>query len=422
MKKMKYDLAYGKGHLSVDIDTVGNTQEILPKTAVAQPELERAVLAVMEQPIEADSPVRSLSDSSTLAIVIDEPSTACPTAILLGSVLSGLRVLGTKPANVSILVAHQPASAHAKEDMNKLLGDPVSDGYALVIHDPNNREALSNIGGTSTSHTPLEINTTFLQADYRIGISAIRPDPFAGATGGGTSVLPGVSGLRTILRSMRLRALTSNGPLDMECPACLDASEASCLAGLDFIVNVVPDWKGSIACVVGGDPSAAWFAGVEVSRALSSATITRLADVVVVSAGGFPFDRTLYDAVDCLHAAVQSTRRDGVIVLVAECVDGLGPDGFAKGVLENRSEKEVIQTAKKRFEIGMEKSRLFRHVTDSRSLIICSKLQELLVEEELMCRAARDPEEALQNARRHLGSWSNTIVLPRGGDTIIEGI
>jgi nickel-dependent lactate racemase len=306
--------------------------------------------------------------------------------------------------------------------MNELLGDPMFHGYALVIHDSSKRETLSNIGETSTSHTPLEISTAFLQADYRIGISAIRPDPFAGATGGGMSVLPGVSGQRTILRTMRLRAVASSGPLDTESPGSLDIAEASCLAGLDFIVNVVPDWKGSTACVVGGDPSAAWFAGVEVSRVLSSATISRLADVAVVSAGGFPFDRTLYDAVDCLYAAVQSTRRDGVIVLVAECVDGLGPDGFAKGVLENRSEKEVIQTAKKRFEIGMEKSRLFRHVTDSRSLIICSKLQESLVEEELMCRAARDPEEALQNARRHLGSWSNTIVLPRGGDTIIEGI
>jgi nickel-dependent lactate racemase len=331
-------------------------------------------------------------------------------------------MLGMKPANVNILVAHQLASAHAKEDMNKLLGDPESDGYALAIHNPDNRAALSNIGATSTSHTPLEINTAFLQADYRIGISAIRPDPFAGATGGGTSVFPGVSGLRTILRGMRLRALTINRPLDMECPASLDINEASCLAGLDFIVNAVPDWKGSTAGVVGGEPSAAWLKGAETSRALSSVTINRIADVVIVSAGGSSYDKTLYDAVNCLYAAADSARRDGVIVLVAECVDGLGPDGFAKGIIESKSEKDVIQTAMKHFEIGMEKSRLFRRVTDSRKLIICSRLQESLVEGELTCRAICDPREALEEAGHHLGSWSNTIVLLDGGDTIIKRV
>ncbi len=330
---MRYSLAYGNGHLSVDYERLGNIQEVVPKSAVAHPELENEIVAAMEHPIQAEPLSKSLTDSSTVAIVVDEPSPVCPTQSLLESVLSSTRVLGLNPANVTILAAYRLGSVHLENEINRQLGDPISSGHTLIIHDPDDSESLSNIGETPSFHTPLEISRAFLQADYRIGLSAILPDVFAGATGGGMSVLPGVSGQKTILRNMKLRVSAENGPLDVACPASVDNQEASYLAGLDFIVNTVPDWRGSVASIVCGDPSAAWHEGVETSRNLSTKTINRMADAVLVSAGGYPFDRTLYDAVDSLYAALRCSRHDGVIVLAAECAEGLGPKGFERGSL-----------------------------------------------------------------------------------------
>lgn len=418
---MRYSLAYGNGHLSVDFDTLGNTQEVVPKSVVAHPDIDGEVVTAIEHPVEANPPSKSLSDSSTVALVVDAPSPVCPSRSLLESVLSYLKGFGIGPANVTILAAHRVGFIHAEYEINRQLGDPMSSGHTLVIHDPNDSNSLSAIGETPSYHTPLEVNRAFLEADYRIGLGAILPDPLAGATGGGMSVLPGVSGQKTILRNMKLRVSTGNGLLDVTSPASVDTIEASYLSGLDFIINTVPDWKGSVADVVAGDALAAWHKGIETSRALSSATVSWMADVVLVSAGGYPFDQTLYDAVDCLSAAQQCCRNDGVIVLVAGCSEGLGPVGFRKGLFESKSEKDAISAAKRRFEIGLEKSRLFRHVTDRRKLVICSSLQEPLLEDRLMCTITSDLTEALEVARHHLGNWSNTILLPRGRFTVIQG-
>ena len=422
MNKMRYSLAYGSGQLSVDVDAFGNTHEVAPKSAIAVPNLDSEVVAALERPSGADPPTESLSDSSTIALVVDESSRMCPARALLESALSYLRAYGFGPPNVVIFAAHRVGSVHQESEINRQLGDPISRGYTLVIHNPDDLDSVSNIGETSTFHTPLEVNRFLLQAHYRIGLGAIMPDPFVGATGGGMSVIPGVSGRKTILRNMKLRVSPECGPLDTSCPASVDILEASCLAGLDFVLNTVPDWKGSVARVVGGDPSAAWHEGVKTSSVLSSTTISRLADVVLVSAGGDPFDRTLYDAVDCLHAALQCSRLNGAIVLVAECAQGIGPIGFKKSLLATKSEKDVTVTAKKQFEIGMEKSRLFRRVTDTRRLVICSKLRESFLEEGLACGLTGNLAEALETAGHDTGSRSNMTLLPKGVATVIRGI
>jgi nickel-dependent lactate racemase len=219
---------------------------------------------------------------------------------------------------------------------------------------------------------------------------------------------------------MKLRVSTGKGLLDLACPAAVDIQEASSLAGLEFIVDMVPDWRGFVAGIVGGDPLAAWHKGVEISMTLSSTAISRIADVVLVSAGGYPFDGTLYSAVDCLDAALRCSRYDGVIVLVAECAHGIGPTGFEKGLLEAKSEKDVLAAAKRRFEVGMEKSRLLRQATDTRKLILCSRLQEPRIEKKVGCSLTSDLAEALEVARNHLGSWNSTVILPSGPTTLVH--
>jgi len=422
VNKMRCSLAYGSGHLSVDIDALGNMQEVVPKSATAVANLDSEVVAAIEHPYEAAPPSESLSDSSIIALVVDEPSPMCPTHALLESVLSYLGVYGFGPPNVVIFATHLVGSVHEESEINRQLGDPMSRGYTLVIHKPDDLDSVSNIGETPTFHTPLEVNRFYLKAHYRIGLGTIMPDPFVGATGGGMSVLPGVSGHKTILRNMKLRVSSDSAPLETSCPASVDILEASFLAGLDFVVNTVPDWKGSVTKVVGGDPTAAWHEGVKTLAVLSSAKISRMADVVLVSAGGDPYDRTLYDAVDCLHAALQCSRLNGAIVLVAECAQGIGPIGFKKSLLATKSEKDVIVSTKTRFEIGMEKSRLFRRVTDTRKLVICSKLRDPFLEERFECGLAGNLAESLEIARHDTGSQSNMTVLPRGAATVIRGI
>ncbi|MHA2601228.1 MAG: hypothetical protein AM324_003745, partial [Candidatus Thorarchaeota archaeon SMTZ1-83] len=166
-----------------------------------------------------------------------------------------------------------------------------------------------------------------------------------------------------------------------------------------FILNSVEDWKGTVAEVYSGSPTESWELGVSAAQSLANVALGQRYDIAVVSAGGFPSDGTLYSAVEALNAGFQATRRDGVIVLVAECSMGVGPDGFLNGVSRSGSERDLLLQVEPGFEVGNERARYFLKVLESRSLILCSRMRSSLVEENMHCIPVRDLEEGLEVAQ-----------------------
>jgi nickel-dependent lactate racemase len=252
----------------------------------------------------------------------------------------------------------------------------------------------------------------------KIGLGEIRPDIFYGATGGRMSVLPYVSGNRTITRNAKLRTTRNYGPFTVTTPACVDMNEASQLSGLDFIANYVSDWKGNVAHIFAGNPYSSWESGVKSAKTLANADFTRRADIAFVSASGAPYDQTLYNAIDCLYAACEVTENGGAIVLVAECSNDVGPKGFVRGVSEFSSEDEVSVASDTGFEFGFDKAQFFWNVLASRKLVLCSRLRKSLVEERLSCTAVKDPQEGLEIAKSMLASNKKIAVIPNGIRTV----
>jgi nickel-dependent lactate racemase len=99
---------------------------------------------------------------------------------------------------------------------------------------------------------------------------------------------------------------------------------------VDFILNVVLDADFNVVAAVAGHPVKAHAVGRETLNRLNLVPMARPADVVVVSAGGFPKDIDLYQAQKALDNARLAVREGGTIVLVAECRDGLGHALFSK--------------------------------------------------------------------------------------------
>jgi nickel-dependent lactate racemase len=231
------------------------------------------------------------------------------------------------------------------------------------------------------------------------------------------SVMPSVSGMRTITRNAKLRATRDIGQFKLDTPSCVDMLETTTIAGLDFIVNSVSDWQGNLAHIVAGDPYSSWKSGVTSAVSLARADYRKRADIAIVSAGGNPHDATLYDAIDSLYPASEATEYGGAIVLVAECDGEVGPQGFIQGMSEFASEDELLTSIETTFEIGLEKARFFWNVLSSRKIVICSRLRESLVEERLHCTAVKDPQEGLEVAKSMLASSKKVAILIDGPRT-----
>jgi nickel-dependent lactate racemase len=415
---VRIELRYGEGTLPIEIPHGYITESISPRTIVDFPNCLGEINRFLENPTNSEPLSRLMSRAKTAAVVVNSEQDIELNRNFLSIMLDILRSSMTRPTDIVLLFSPPSNTSFDLHEINQRLGEPMVHGHELVLHNPKDDENLCYVGDTSTFSTPVFINKAFAESDIRIGIGTIRHNIFLGATGGRLSVIPHVSGVKTILRNLKIQATNLVGPFNTNSAACTDMDEISQIAGLDFILNAVPDRNGSIASIIAGEPYTAWRQGVDIARTLSEAPIHHKADIAIVSPGGTQFDSTLYNAADSLFAAKEATEFGGVIVLVAECIDGPGPDGFLKGVSECRSEHEASFLAETNFESGMEKAPFFVSILSSRKLIICSRLRESMIVEHFRSQAVSDPQEGLQLAKEGIVSKPRIAVIPQGNRTL----
>ncbi len=411
---MRVDLRYGEGSLPLELSHRFIVEQVIPQVVTKHPNLPSELLRVIESPTDSPPFSHRVSEVDSVVIVVNRIEQHELVEELLHSLLNNVETFSFNPDNVAIIYPLYPEERTPHGEVDDLLGNPESRGHLLHLHQPSKNESLKYVGDTPSNSTPVHVNECYLSADMKIGLGEVRPDVFYGATGGRMSVIPSVSGLRTINRNTKLRATGDIGHFNLDSISCVDMLEISRLAGLDFIINYVSDWQGNLAHIVAGEPYSSWLSGVDYSKSLAKAEYTKRADIAVVSAGGSPNDSTLYDAIDCLSAACEVTEYGGSIVLVAECAENLGPKGFLRGMSEFSSEVEVTTAAESDFEIGMEKARFFWNVLHSRNVVICSRLRESLVEERLHCTPVKDPQEGIEVAQNMLAASKKVAILNDG--------
>ncbi|TFG33988.1 DUF2088 domain-containing protein [Candidatus Thorarchaeota archaeon] len=414
---MRFNLQYGDGSLPLEINNRLKVETIQPQVIVDISDID-LVLASLEKE-ETTIPLSKLAKQvQSATIVINGEMDNDITATLLAAVLDSLKTQMLRPENIAILCQEPTSAPKQRPKLIDLLGSLVDLGHPLIAHDPKASDTLHFVGDTPTHCTPVYVNKAYSEAELKIGVGEIRADVFVGATGGRMSVLPWAAGIRSIERNVKLRATHPVGPFMHETATCIDLEEASRLAGLDYIVNAVPDCCNHVAQITAGEPYISWRESIATVRSVTETTIKTKADITFISAGSPHHDRTLYDAIDSLYSAAQATEQGGVIILVAECPEGVGPAGFMRGLSECTSESEVAILSETGFDIGMAKARLFWNVMKSWTIIICSRLRASVVSEHLHCHAVRDPQEGLELARSLIVTLPRIAIIPLGMRTI----
>ena len=76
---------------------------------------------------------------------------------------------------------------------------------------------------------------------------------YAGYSGGGKAILPGVSSERSVIKNHELMRDPNSTTGRLDSPVRQDMEDAAKIAGLDFILNVVLNGKKEIVQSVAGD-------------------------------------------------------------------------------------------------------------------------------------------------------------------------
>jgi nickel-dependent lactate racemase len=272
---------------------------------------------------------------------------------MLPSVLDELNRGGVRDEAILVVFALGTHRQHTEAEKIALAGEQVYRRVRCIDSDPNDCVLL----GRTSRQTPVWVFRPVAQADVRVCLGNIEYHYFAGYSGGVKAVMPGVANAETIQQNHR--RMTEAGALAAHLddnPVRCDIEEAGAIVGVRFILNVILDENKTIVSVVAGHPLLAHRAGCLQLDAFGRPAIDQPADVVIVSAGGYPKDLNLYQAQKALDNARHIVRPGGLIVLVAECGEGLGNRTFEKWMHEPGGPDAIIAHIRREFVLGGHKA------------------------------------------------------------------
>ncbi len=246
----------------------------------------------------------------------------------------------------------------------------------------------------------------------------VTPHFASGFTGGPDILLPGASSLNTIAKNRSLMVKGVSNPGDAgENLVLSDAFEAYKMAGVFYSLTLVPDGWGGIDTVFSGELEAVFREAVPRYLQVHSSRIDRKSDVVVVAAGKL-LGMDLYHGVRVLSNAFGAVKKEGTIILVAECSKGIGDQSFLEFSRRFSEKKELVTELRHRFKLGSHVSLFLQDALERHRIQLVSVLPDLYARDSFKLKPSRTASSAVQQSIRVEGKDAKILIVTRGDLTI----
>ncbi len=418
-------LPYGKSKIELELPearikavlTSGIDQYSSPKDPA------QIIRDAMENPIGTEKLEVLAAHKNNIVIIASDHTRPVPSRIIIPPMLEAIRK-GNPEAKITILIATGCHRGTTTEELAAKFGEDILKTETILIHDCDKGEELNEVG-ILPSGGKLTINRLAAEADLLLAEGFIEPHFFAGYSGGGKSVLPGIASRKSVLsnhcsefiadRNSRTGILEDN-------PIRRDIDWAARRVGLAYIVNVVLDAEKEIIYAVAGDAIDAHRAGCSFVDKLCRVNRAE-ADIVITTNGGYPLDQNIYQAVKGMTAAEASVRQNGVIIMLAESLDGHGGEHFCQemGQSDDPEKLEQLFNARHRDETVPDQwqAQVFARVLKKARIIYVSEAEDDTVRK-LHMEPAHSLKEAMEKAEKYLNTPEASVtVIPDGVSVIV---
>jgi len=410
-----YKLAYGRSEQQVLADSRG----ITVISEHQQPVLNKAEHELICHVLEAPSGMPPLSQlvrpGQRVAVIVSDVTRPCPTARLLPPLLSELEAGGVAHEDIRVVFALGSHRCLTAEEQAKLVGERI---FGQVCCGDISTGPFIDLGSTSRG-TPVQVFEPVVKADWRVYVGNIEYHYFAGYTGGAKALLPGVCSQETIRanHSWMVQQQATAGRIERN-PVREDIEEAAALAGPAFLLNVVLDGEHRIVAAVAGDVTLAHRQGCRKVDELYRIPLAQRTDIVLASAGGMPKDINLYQAHKALENAALAVRDGGILILVAECSEGIGHPRFAEWLTCGDPPDELLRRIREDFVLGGHKAAaIAKTLRRGVRVFLVSGLAPETVR--TMSFVPFDlAQDALTAAYDQLGREATLAVMPHAGSTL----
>ena len=258
-----------------------------------------------------------------VVICIDDMTRITPVSKIMPFIFEELENANVTRDQITILLAiggHRPMNRH---DCILKLGREVVETINIENHHPY--ENLTHFGESSIG-TPIEVNTTYCNADLKIAIGGVIPHPLAGFGGGAKIVLPGVCGIRTLEgnHSAGMRGIGIG--IGIMTDIRRDIEEIADKVGLDFSINAILSETGNIVDLTSGHFRDAHRKAMELAEKAYATEVTLNNNICFLNL--FPEDSELNQSLKGFNifytAPNNMLNKNSSVVLMSSSYEGRG--------------------------------------------------------------------------------------------------
>ena len=406
----------GYGQTSIDFEYDPARFDVIAPKLNQSPQLAASEInAALDAPVDSSPLEELINAGDNVLIVVSDATRATGSAQIIHLLVRRLIQNGTAPGDIAIIFATGIHRAVRPEEKTQLLTSFIAQRIRTIDHDANDSDQLIKIGAME-SGTPIKVNRALKEYSKVIITGAVGFHYFAGFTGGRKSICPGLASAETIEATHMLaldferggrRLGVGTGLLDGNA-VNEECERVASMIAPTFSINAIVNEHGHPEKIYAGHWGAAHRRACEDFLANHSVQISAKRDVVIVSCGGAPYDINMVQAHKALDMAAAACLDGGLIIVLAECGDGLGRADFMKW-FESENPRALEERLREAYEVNGQTAWSLMTKTETFRVHIISDLSG-----DETRRMKMIPATSVQEALSHIPSTAKGYIMPRG--------
>ncbi|MEM3045435.1 MAG: nickel-dependent lactate racemase [Candidatus Bathyarchaeia archaeon] len=412
------EVPYGRSKVEFEVDPDRILGVITPSDVVPSRDPELEVVRALKDPIGGPTIGELSPKGKTIAIAVDDVTRVTPTHILLPPLLRLLEEEGARRDDIRIVIALGTHRRMTEQEMKEKYGAEVVEEYEVVNHAFDDESQLKYMGDVA-GDVPVWINKDYVSADIRIATGNLIPHFNAGWGAGAKILLPGLAGEETVGRMHVHSAVTTPNGLGMEenpTRKLIDAFAEK--VGIHLLVNTAITRNREIVKVYAGHFVEAHRRGIAFAKGIYGVEAPGEADITVSSS--YPADIEFWQGEKGLFSADLATKRNGTIILLTPCPEGVSvmhPMWIEYLQRSPEDLREMYRMGDVDDLVALGVALNVVYARERHPIYIVSDGITDKEAEKMGFKKFKDVDEALEIASRNHGLKSKVNILTHGGET-----
>jgi lactate racemase len=417
---LKIEIPYGKSFKTITLKDI--VPQIIYPYSVEIDNKEKILMDALDNPINSKNFKEFIKGDEKLLIIVNDGTRPTPTAKILEIIFPFL-----KDKNYEFIIATGTHRAPTEEELGIIFGNIYDFVKSKIhIHDAKKFDQMK-FHGITKKGTKVYLNKVLDRFRKVILINSVEPHYYAGFTGGRKSILPGVAYCETIEQNHKFALSEEAQSLELlGNPIHEDMIDAiSLLINKEFFsIQTVLNLHHEIYFASAGNIQDSFNLSAEKSLDVFSVPIKEKADIVVTMAS-YPLDIDFYQSHKAIDNGKLALSENGILILVSECRDGIGPRVFYEYLCDSEEPIDVLVKTKEKYKLGCHIAANIARIVMKKEIWAVTSLDDISVKKMFMkpyneLQAALDDALKIKKNAKVLFLMQGSITVPKLVDIRVQ--